>query len=128
MSWTSTLADATALQRVFGGDPPELRETRVHEVTLSRDGPQVTIRIDLPTYPTSPPAKWRTQGFNTVQAEITFVGARDISVEGFGRDPIVDIEITRTDSIRISIDSPEFRLHLAADAAILSKVTAYVND
>ena len=127
MSWTSALVDATAIQRIFGGEPPELRNTRVHDVTVSRDGPQVTIRIDLPAYPAAPPAKWQREGFNTVQAEITFVGAREISLKGFGRDPVADVEITRDDATHVSIESPEFRLSLTADAAVLSKVSAYLN-
>jgi hypothetical protein len=99
----------------------------VHDVTVSRDGPQVTIRIDLPAYPAAPPAKWQREGFNTVQAEITFVGAREISLKGFGRDPVADVDITRDDATYVSIESPEFRLSLTADAAVLSKVSAYLN-
>jgi hypothetical protein len=123
--WTSALVDATAIERIFGGEPPELRNTRVHEVTLSRDGPQVIVRIDLPAYPAVPPTKWQSEGFNTVQAEITFVGARGISLEGLGRDPVADVEITRTDTTQVTIESPEFRLSLTADAAVLSNISAY---
>ena len=128
MMWTSALVDATAVQRVFGGDPPELRGAHVHEVTLLRDGPQVIIRFDLPRYPSEPPAKWAAQGLNTVQAEISFVGARDISLEGFGRDPVADIDITRNEAVQVSVDSADFRLRLSAEAALLSKISAYMNE
>jgi hypothetical protein len=125
--WTSVLANPTAIQKIFGGDPPELRQVRVHEVTLSRDGPQVMIRFDLPTYPAEPAVKWKSQGFNTVQVQVVFVGAWDVSLRGFGRDPLVDIDITKDDAVRVTIDSNDLDLRFSADAVTLSRVSAYMN-
>ena len=128
MSWTAHLTDATAVRRLFGGEPPALRHTRIHEVTVSRDGPRVTLRVDLPGYPIDPPAKWAQQGFNTVQVELVFVGANGISMEGFGRDPFADVEITRDDAVQLSVESPDFRLRLTAEAVLLSKLSAYMDE
>lgn len=128
MSWTAALSDATAVEKIYSGEVPELKGVHVHEVKLKRDGPQVVVQLDLPTYPPAPPAKWRAQGFNTVQVEIVFVGARDIRLDGFGRDPVADFEIeSREGSLEISISSQDFSLRLAAVAAMLTRVSAYLD-
>ncbi|MGW8380521.1 Imm50 family immunity protein [Streptomyces sp. ODS28] len=127
MSWVSALADATPILKVFDGSPPALHGVRVHEVTVQANGPQLLLRVDLAEFPDSPPPKWRMQGFNTVQVEINLVGARDLRLEGFGRDLVVDVELEKEELVHLSVDSPDFRLSAVADAVLLAKVSAYAN-
>lgn len=128
MSWISALSDATAIERIYAGEIPELRKCCVRQLAFRRDGPQVSVQLDLPAYPSAPPAKWRAQKFNTVQLEITFVGARNIKLQGFGRDIIADVEMSLlAGGLEVAIESDDLCLHLAADAAILSRISAYLN-
>lgn len=127
MSWTAALSDATALERIYKGGIPELSGVRVHQLAFKRDGPQLVVHFDLPAYPVEPPAKWRAQGFNTVQLEVSFVGVRSVQLEGFGTDPVADIEIVDANPLQVRFDSDQFQMELTAVGAMLLDVSAYLD-
>ncbi|MCF6525064.1 Imm50 family immunity protein [Streptomyces sp. JJ36] len=129
MSWTTILSDAGGIDHVYGGYPPELAQVRLHEVTVHRDGPRVTLRLDLPLYPQSPPKKWLTQGFNTVQINLMLVGVRGISLLGFSANPLVDVEIRETGSgcVEVKIDAPELKFSATGMSLLVSNVSAYMD-
>jgi hypothetical protein len=128
VSWLSTLADAKAVEHIFGEEIPDLKGVCLHQITFHRDGPQVIVQLDLPAYPPDPPAKWKAQNFNTVQLEIIFVGARNIELNGFGTEIMADVDMNaHAGEVQVSISSPEMRLCLAADAAVLARISAYLN-
>lgn len=104
---------------------PPLAGAHLHELTLDRDGPSLTLRFDLAEYPSPPPAKWRTQGFNKVQLALTFGGLREVEVRGFTSSLLVDISLTRDAGLTVAVQSPDITLYAKADFAFLSKVSGY---
>ncbi|WP_367136266.1 MULTISPECIES: Imm50 family immunity protein [Streptomyces] len=123
--WVELLSNPAGITSVYGGTVPPLEGVHIHEVTLSREGPLLKVRLDLPEYPAKAPKKWMTQGCDTVQIEISLGGVRDVTVFGFGTDPIADIILTRTDSIKVEVVSSQVRIQATADSAFVSSISAY---
>ncbi|MEV5971803.1 Imm50 family immunity protein [Streptomyces sp. NPDC051921] len=127
MTWVSLLADSGGLDRIYGGRPPALTSVRLHAVEVGREGPSLNLRFDLDVYPEQPPAKWAAQGYNTVQVTLSLGGLRDVTMNGFGTDPVVDISVEGTDGVTLDIHSDEVQLHAVADAAYVSRISAYAS-
>ncbi|WP_424887550.1 Imm50 family immunity protein [Streptomyces sp. XH2] len=123
--WTELLSNPAGIASVYGGTVPPLQGVHIHEVTLSREGPVLKVRLDLPEYPAKAPKKWMTQGFDTVQIELSLGGVRDVTVFGFGTDPIADIALVRTDSIKVEVMSSQVRIQANVDSVFLSSISAY---
>ena len=130
MSWTSALTDDTAIQNIYKGNPPELRAVRLHEIAVSSEGPLLTVRFDLPEYPAAPTAKWKINGFNTVQVVLTLAGVSRISLDGFATNLVVDMEFPAIDAgaVEFCINSDDVNLQASAVAVSIAKVSAYLND
>ncbi|QTE00590.1 hypothetical protein S1361_24880 [Streptomyces cyanogenus] len=128
MSWTSFLQSSQGIDAVYQGSAPELTGVHVREVVLNEDGPTLKLRLDLPRYPDQPPKKWKAQGFNTVQIEVSFSGLRSLTLEGFGTDVNADMSLHREDGIILNVSSSTMQLSATAEVAFISKLTAYANE
>ncbi|MGW4162809.1 Imm50 family immunity protein [Streptomyces sp. NPDC004788] len=125
MTWISLLADAGGLDHIYKGHPPTLTSVRLHAVEISREGPSLSLRFDLSAYPENPPAKWAAQGYNTVQVTFVMGGLRDVLLDGFATDPVVDITLDGADGVTLEIHADVVRLRAVADAAYVSHISAY---
>ncbi len=127
MTWPSLVQNPEMITSVYQGAPPEIRDVHVHEVCLHRDGPALRVRLDLPSFPEHPPRKWTDQGFNTVQIEVTFTGLREVKLNGFSSNMTADIFIEEDMGVQIRISAPGSDMRAVAHAAVISKVSAYLN-
>ena len=128
VSWSDFLLDASSLVAIFGARDLRQDQLTLHEVVVSRDGPEVRLRFDLPEFPTDPPQKWVAQGFNTVQVTLSLVGVRNLSLEGLSTEMVVMLEISELDAgIQLNIIGDGIALTASADAAVLGRVSAYMN-
>ncbi|MEU3425893.1 Imm50 family immunity protein [Streptomyces gardneri] len=125
MSWTSLLSNPLAIERVYDGNPPELVSVPLHAIDLNREGPTLSLRFDMPTFPESPPKKWTAQGFNAVQVTLTLGGVRNVSFSGFTTSPVVEMTLTARNGVELTVRSPAVELQAAALSAHISYVTAY---
>jgi hypothetical protein len=82
------------LQQVLGNDV-RLDKINLIQILYDQDGPRVTVRLDLPDYPATPPEKWKSQGFNTVQLQISFIGVSCVSQSGWSNLNMVELTFTR---------------------------------
>jgi hypothetical protein len=128
MAWTSLLQNPEGIDSIYQGTPPRLEGVQIHEVGLSREGPALRVRFDLPEYPVQAPRKWQAQGFNTVQVELLFGGLRSVEISGFSVEPMGDITLTRAEGVHVAVSSNETSIQAVADFAFVAKVTAYLND
>ncbi|RLL66499.1 Imm50 family immunity protein [Streptomyces sp. Z26] len=129
MDWTTALIDATAIHAIYGDSTPQLQAVSMHEVFLKRDGPQLTLRMDLAEYPSPPPRKWAAQGFDTVQIQIDLFGLQSVRLENFSTTIIGDLIITREGgAISTRFDSRQMKLQAVSDFAILAKISAYATE
>lgn len=123
--WIRFLADARALQGIYGADIPSLHDVDLHEVSLHRDGPRATLRFDLATFPASPSAKWIAAGCNRVQLQLTAI-VREVSISGWQARCRIDLSIGRDgDALDLRADNGTVKIALRASALMLDKVSAY---
>ncbi|GAB2625327.1 hypothetical protein Aab01nite_19400 [Paractinoplanes abujensis] len=123
--WTQALGNPEGILAVYGGEPPELAAVHVHEVTLHRDGPSLTVTVDLPVFPARPPAKWVRERYDVVQIQLRFFGLTDVELRGFGTDPMADIVLSPGDPVRVEIVSPVLTLTASAGFVDVAGISAY---
>ncbi|WP_263166604.1 immunity 50 family protein [Streptomyces sp. SCSIO ZS0520] len=128
MSWLNHVANPTGLENIYTEGTPSLSGVSLHEVRLVRDGPSLILRFDLNRPPQNPPKKWITKGFNTVQLEITLGGIHEVRLDGFTTTIRADISLTKPDLVTLKANSAGARISATADAAFLSKISAYCNE
>jgi len=86
------------------------------------------LRFDLYKFPVSPPKKWVSQGFNTVQISLRLLGVEDIRLSGWSSNCFIDINLTRIDGrIRLNTSNGPLLLEVTADLALLSSISTYCN-
>lgn len=125
-NWLDVVVDATPVRSIFGDDAPLLEKVDLHEVTLHRDGPCLSLRFDLPTLPKELPVKWRTQGLNCIQLKLMLVGAGAVTLSGWGTQSVVSLDINQVgNQLRlVSRDGP-VALDVTADSIVIEKISAY---
>lgn len=78
--WLDSLDDDRPIRAVYGEQFPSLTAVVFHEVCLHRDGPRVTLRLDLSEFPAHPSKKWLQQEANVVQVELMLIGIQRLSL------------------------------------------------
>ncbi|WP_437207222.1 Imm50 family immunity protein [Planctomicrobium sp. SH664] len=76
---------------------PESTSVRLHEVTFFQDGPRISFRLDIHTFPDNPPKKWLAENFNRAQITISLIDIRNASIQGWGLDNVGNLYVTRQD-------------------------------
>jgi hypothetical protein len=125
-AWLDVLSDAGPIRGVYGDEVPPLAGIVVHEISLHRDGPRATLRVDLPIFPSQPPPKWKAQGFNTVQIQLMLIGINELVLRGWDSNIRGNLSIAREgDLIRAQLATPQVEIDIRADAALVSTISAY---
>lgn len=69
MKWYELAANPLAVTSIYT-EVPSLESALLKEIILDRNGPQVIWKIELPTFPDKPPARWKFRDYNIVQLEL----------------------------------------------------------
>ncbi|MFJ8195414.1 Imm50 family immunity protein [Streptomyces sp. NPDC096152] len=88
------------------GRVPDLSDVRIRSMNLSRAGPTLTLRIDLPYFPRSAPRKWIDAGADTVQCQFQFLAVENISLTCWApptRGTLVVQPLGRERRMRVSV-------------------------
>ncbi|MFD5638371.1 Imm50 family immunity protein [Streptomyces sp. NPDC127077] len=85
------LVDPEPLRSLYGR-VPDLVDIRVRSINLNWRGPTVTLRVDLPSYPESPPREWTDAGLDTVQCQLQFLAAENISLTDWNPPALCSLE------------------------------------
>jgi hypothetical protein len=127
-NWLDCLVDASPIRAIFGDDIPSLRNVNLHQITLNRDGPSVLLRFDLIEFPTSPPKKWKTSGFNCVQLVLMLIGVQRLSIAGWNSNCRCDLTIFRENQyVIIRSETKEIAIDFLADNVTINNISAYCN-
>ncbi len=127
MGWLDLVTNPQGIREIFGAETPPLMGVGLQGVEIDREGPTLRLRMDLPTYPSSPPVKWRRNGYNVVQIELLLGGISDISLRGASVDMLVDIDIKSDGRLALEISSPTFNMIAIAASVTVSKIEAYLD-
>lgn len=79
MTVESFLVNPEALNSLYG-QVPDLGDVRIRSINLNWRGPTLTLRVDLPSFPGVAPQEWTDAGMDTVQCQLQFLAAENISL------------------------------------------------
>ncbi|MEU0029962.1 Imm50 family immunity protein [Streptomyces sp. NPDC006335] len=128
LDWIAALSNPQPILAVYGEAVPTLDDVRIEELCLSVNGPVLRLRFDLAEFPVNPPVKWRRDGLDVVQVEISFGGVRAISVDQFSTDSICDLKIRKDGLIAFSSESDSVHFEGLAETATILRISAYAMD
>lgn len=91
---------------LYGG-VPSLDTVKIRSIHLSRLGPMVKLRIDLPTYPEAPPAEWKEFHCDTVQCQVEFINVSNFRLRNSALPTVADITFSIVDgAAKVGIEGP----------------------
>ncbi|MDT0309575.1 Imm50 family immunity protein [Streptomyces sp. DSM 44917] len=82
LRWAELVANRERLERYYDAVPP-LDGVLVRAVHLDRDGPTVTMRLELGAFPDRPEAEWVAEGCDRLQCHLRFLDVGDLKVSGW---------------------------------------------
>ncbi|QMM54207.1 hypothetical protein HVX06_17625 [Enterobacter sp. RHB15-C17] len=128
--WTDYLINSQAIDSIYHGDRSTLSSVDIHEIIFHRDGPKISIRLNLNSYPKSPPKKWVMQKFNTVQIVLSLLEIKDVTFSGWvNTNYIANIEIDDMNGeVNIKIDNSALKLNVKAGFLDIESITAYLKN
>lgn len=125
MAWTELLGNKRSIESAYPV-APSLHNVRLHEVRLHEDGPRVSLRFDLDSFPDSPPRKWVDNGCNRVQLTLMLIELCDLQIRGWGLNNIGDLELEKHDNgIRLEFAGGQTRIVCLARFMEVEKLSAY---
>ncbi|UIX31133.1 Imm50 family immunity protein [Streptomyces sp. GQFP] len=107
----------------------DLDEVRIRSINLNWRGPTVTLRVDLSSFPASPPQEWIDAGMDTVQCQLQFLAAENISLSDWNPPFVGRIEMSpsgRENRIRVVVDGQGMTLRFDCSESVrVNHVSAF---
>lgn len=128
-SWVELLTESKKISSIFGSNIPLLEDVELHGVTFHRDGPKITLKIDLNDYPSSPPKKWLLNKYNAVQIHLEFLDIQSCILKNWIKTSYrlkLNIKM-EGDIVSLSAASDEFEIEIKSKFLYVSDITAYQN-
>jgi hypothetical protein len=128
--WTDYLLDSKYLDSIFQEEKPCLSKVDIHGIVFHRDGPKISIRMNLNEYPAIPPRKWVLQRFNTVQLTLALIDIKDVTMSGWvDSSYIADVTIGEINGdISICVSGGNLKLAVRASFIDIDGVSAYMKN
>jgi hypothetical protein len=109
MSWHKLADNQQALETLYQ-TVPELEDIELFSLNLNREGSQLQIQFDLPSFPDNPSARWN-ENFNTLQIQLSFWGITNFEAKGWQENMKVKIDIKSHNKVlEVSITNSEIDL------------------
>ncbi|MEE1821909.1 hypothetical protein PUR61_06845 [Streptomyces sp. BE20] len=126
--WDGLLVNPELLTRYYTAVPP-LREAALRSVHLSRFGPVLKLRLDLPRFADRPDPEWAEAGCDRVECQIHYLlREEDLRLRGLPGGGPVDVEHVLLPDGRLSVSArgPDVDVAFSAhDSLQVSHVSAY---
>jgi Immunity protein 50 len=125
-SWLHFVTDASPVEAVYGKTMPSLLDLDLHELTLHRDGPRLSLRFDFRDFPIPVPEKWEKRGCNRVQIKLSVIGLNSLSIIGFSRQCQIDLHLeTHGKNIRLRGASAATEIDVVGEQIMIDGISAY---
>lgn len=127
-NWIEFIVNSQPIKSIYGDCAPSLNNVEIHSIIFHRDGPTVSIKLNLNEYPLKPPKKWEIQRFNTVQIVLSFSGVKSVSMSGwvytnYSMNLVVSKE---NELISLSARKNDFELKLESSFIDVDSISAYL--
>jgi hypothetical protein len=126
MTWLDEVDNGRFLAAMYDGRAPSLDPVDLHEVLFHRDGPAVTLRFDLPEFPTKPPKGW--ESYNGVAVELLLIGVSSSRLDGWATTMTGPLLIARQSRYTVSFTAPNCALNFASDAVRVHAARPYLQE
>lgn len=126
MAWTEIALNTDGINTIYGGEIPALDKISLHEIRIGRDGPEVHLRCDLSRFPTSPPRKWKSAGYNRVQIELVASGVKEFRISGDFANSECSINVAKDDQpVTLSYSGVHLDLYVSSRFLRIDRISAY---
>ncbi|OKI24241.1 Imm50 family immunity protein [Streptomyces sp. CB03911] len=130
-AWHELLVDPEPLTRWYSTVPP-LERAPLRSVHLSRYGPVLKLRLDLPHFPDRPPAEWAEAGCDRLECQLHFILTdEDLRMRGRPDGGPADVSYRPLERrrLRVSVRGDGFTAAFtASDSLQVSHPSAYRSD
>jgi hypothetical protein len=100
----------------------------VFDLVMSRDGPHLEVRFDLPEYPDKPPVKWAAKGANRVQLTLRAQPVAELSVAGLAWEMTATLTVEKEGGgIRLSLVGDGLEVSALSDYLFVQRLNAYAH-
>jgi hypothetical protein len=124
-SWLRFVENPLAIQSVYSATPL-LDKVRLLEIKLNEDGPAISLRLTLNSFPENPPQKWTDNKFNRVQLTLLLIGILDLELRGWSTNNIGTASLSKLDNgIRFLFKAIDTHVNVVAEFVRIDKVSAY---
>ncbi|MCC7423269.1 MAG: hypothetical protein IT428_23585 [Planctomycetaceae bacterium] len=125
MCWADSLVDRRIID-AFYSTPPSLCRVNLHAINMNRDGPTVTLRFDLSTYPDRVPPKWVARQCNTAHLTLRLLAVKSLQIEGWDTEIVGDIDIVKdAHGVCMSFHSDVVRVTCSAGFVDVERIEGY---
>ncbi|ELP5680832.1 TPA: hypothetical protein N2G32_003200 [Salmonella enterica] len=126
-SWIDLLIDKRKISSIFNEEEPSLCNIDLHDIVFHRDGPKISLRFNIISYPSEPPKKWLMQKCNMVQLQLTAIDVKEVNLSGWEKtNYILDLNILKEDeSVIISAQDDIFHIYIKSSYLDISSISAY---
>lgn len=106
---------------------PEIKNTRISEVSIHDEGQIVTISFDMPYFADKPPEKWIKFGYNNVHVRLDFSAVHELNILSNSHDYKGSIDITKDDSEMIIVKiTGTINALIKAESGLIQSISGYI--
>lgn len=124
--WYEACQNPHAIERLFASGEG-LDRVALFEVCVDRDFTHLQLRVQLPRFPDSAPARWNPEA-NAVQVTVSFWSIDDLRLEGRSGQAIGHLSLSREgERLRLGFASDTVRLSAWCELARIDRFSAYTD-
>lgn len=123
------LVNPEALLALYDEVPAQPSRFRIRSLNLNWRGPTVRLRVDLPSFPQSPPPAWVEEGVDTVQCQLEFLAVERLSLSEWEPPAVSGIDLAPFGTerrMRVTVDGSGVSLRFeCSEFVTLGHVSAF---
>lgn len=123
MKWYELAENPRAISELYS-EVPSLQSVCLKKFHLHRDGPRMTLMIDLVQFPDRIPARWKLRGYTSVQVQLDFWDLSSIEMILQSLENPVNVAIETTGEQQLGIQVASSAGHIQT-VACLFRITIH---
>lgn len=126
-NWLELVENPQAILSLYD-DAPSLKNVYIVEVKLCQDGPRVELRANIDQFPTYPPKRWESHGYNTTQVQLSLISLYSIDISAWSSQNWADINIERREGrTEFTAHGSGCHLEVLCDFITIDSIHGYID-